>query len=71
MIRGDGTVRVTVDVFWHIDQSVNSCTRPDMFDNVYFKLKYPSLDLLVHKISEIGPTALLYKIDMEHVFSLI
>ena len=38
------------------------------FDNVEFKLKYPTVDLLVEKINEIGPSALLYKIDLERAF---
>ena len=32
---------------------------------VHFKLKYPSIHLLVQKISEIGPSVLLYKINLE------
>ena len=66
--KPDGKVRVIVDLSWPIGQSVNSCTIPGVFDNVQFQLKYPSIDLLVQKISEIGPTALLYKIDLERAF---
>ena len=66
--KPDGNVRVIVDLSWPIGQSVNSCTVPGVFDNVPFHLKYPSIDLLVQKINEIGPTALLYKIDLERAF---
>ena len=34
---------------------MNSCIIPGVFDNVQFQLKYPSIDLLVQKISEIDP----------------
>ena len=66
--KPDGNVREIVDLSWPIGQSVNSCTTPGIFDNVQFQLKYPSIDLLVQKISEICPSALLYKIDLERAF---
>ena len=66
--KPDGKVRLIVDLSWPIGQSVNSCIIPGVFDNVQFQLKYPSIDLLVQKISEIGPTVLLYKIDLERAF---
>ena len=66
--KPDGGVRVIVDLSWPLGQSVNSCVTPNYFDNVEFKLKYPTVDLLVEKINEIGPSALLYKIDLERAF---
>ena len=66
--KPDGGVRVIVDLSWPIGQSVNSCVTPNYFDNIEFKLKYPTVDLLVEKINEIGPSALLYKIDLERAF---
>ena len=59
----DENVRVIVDLSWPIGQSVNSCTTPAIFDNVHLKLTYTSIDLLVEKISEICPGALIYKMD--------
>ena len=35
--KPDGNVRVIVDLSWPIGQSVNSCTKPGIFDNVHFK----------------------------------
>ena len=62
---GGGGVRVIVDLSWPLGQSVNSCVTPNTFDNVEFKLKYPTIDLLVEKINALGPNALLYKIGLE------
>ena len=33
-----------------------------------FQLKYPTIDQIVHKINEIGPDALLYKVDLQRAF---
>ena len=33
-----------------------------------FVLKYPTIDMVIEKIKEIGPNALLYKIDLERAF---
>ena len=33
-----------------------------------FILKYPTIDMVIKKIKEIGPSALLYKIDLERAF---
>ena len=66
--KPDGGVRVIVDLSWPLGQSVNSCVTRNYFDNVEFKLKYPTIDSLVEKINVIGPNALLYKIDLEREF---
>ena len=66
--KPDGGVRVIVDLSWPLGQSVNSCVTPKYFDNVEFKLKYPTIDSLMEKINAIGPDALLYKIDLERAF---
>ena len=41
---GGGGVRVIVDLSWPLGQSVNSCITPNFFDDVQFKLKYPTID---------------------------
>ena len=46
----NGNVRIIVDLSWPTCQSVNTCTLPDMIDNVNFKLNYLSTDLLVQKL---------------------
>ena len=38
------------------------------FDEIEFSLKYPSIDLVVDKIKEIGPHARLFKVDLQRAF---
>ena len=64
----DGGVRIIVDLSWPIGQSVNSCVAADIYDNIPFKLQYPTIDQVVQKIQEYGPTCLLYKVDLERAF---
>ena len=49
--------------------SVNSCIPSDIYDiNIPFKLKYPTIDLEVEPIKEIGPSAKLFKVNLECAF---
>ena len=66
--KPDGGVRIIVDLSWPIGQSVNSCVATDIYDNIPFKLQYPTIDQVVQKIQEYGPTCLLYKVDLERAF---
>ena len=50
--KPDGGVRVIVELSWPLGQSVNSCVTPNYFDNIEFKLKYPTIDLLVEKLMQ-------------------
>ena len=52
-------MRVTVDLSWPKGASVNSCIPSDIYDDMPFKLKYPTFDLIVEHIKENRP---LYKI---------
>ena len=45
--KPDGGVRVIVDLSWLIGQSVNSCIPDNMFENINFVLKYPSIDMII------------------------
>ena len=66
--KPDGGVRVIVDLSWPIGRSVNSCIPDNMFENINFVLKYPSIDMIIQKIRQLGPKALLFKIDLERAF---
>ena len=66
--KQDGGVRIIVDLSWPIGQSVNSCVAADIYDNIPFTLKYPTVDQVVQKIQEYGPTCLLYKVDLQRAF---
>ena len=66
--KPDGGVRVIVDLSWPKGASVNSCIPSDTYDDMPFKLKYPTIDLIVERIKEIGPSAKLFKVDLERAF---
>ena len=66
--KPDGGVRVIVDLSWPIGTSVNSCIHDNQFDCMSFNLKYPTIDMVIEKIEELGPEALLYKVDLERAF---
>ena len=68
LIFSDGGVRVTVDLSWPKGESVNSCIPSDIYDDMPFKLKYPTFDLIVEHIKEIGPSTKLFKVDLESAF---
>ena len=66
--KPDGGVRVIVDLSWPAYKSVNSYIPDNVFDEMNFILKYPTIDMVIQTIKEIGPNALLYKIDLERAF---
>ena len=51
-----------------IGQGVNNCVPGDVFDEIAFTLKYPTVDLVVEKIREMGPKSLLFKVDLQRAF---
>ena len=57
-----------IDLSWPKGASVNSCIPSDIYDSMLFKLKYPTIDLIVQHIKEIGPSAKLFKVDLERAF---
>ena len=66
--KPDGGVQVIVDLSWPLSNSVNSCIPDNQFDVMSFNLKYPNIDMIIEKIQEIGPEALLHKVDLERAF---
>ena len=66
--KPDGGVRVIVDLSWPLDGGVNSCVPSNYFDFIQFQLKYPSIDNVVEKIKQFGPTYKLFKIDLQRAF---
>ena len=66
--KPDGGTRVIVDLSWPDNASVNSCVPLEYFDFLKFQLKYPTIDNLVEKIKTLGPSTLLYKIDLQRDF---
>ena len=66
--KPDGGTRVIVDLSWPRHCSVNSCVPTNFFDFIEFQLKYPTIDNLVGKIIQMGPTALMFKVDLQRAF---
>ena len=66
--KPDRGVRVIVDLSWPINNSVNSAIPDDRLDILCAKLKYPTIDNLVEKISILGPSAQLYKVDLQRAY---
>ena len=60
--------RVILDLSFPVGKSVNDRVPKDQYFGSYFELKYPSVDDIVQSLKELGPTALLYKIDMSGAF---
>ena len=44
----DGRVRVIVNLSWPKGASVNSCIPSDIYDDMPFKLKYPTIDFVTY-----------------------
>ena len=66
--KPDGATRIIVDLSWPVGASVNSCVPSNVYDDVPFILKYPTIDQVVERIKLVGPSALLYKVDLERAF---
>ena len=63
--KPDGGVRIIVDLSWPQGNSVNSCVPSDIYDDIPFLLKYPTIDQVVERIQLLGPSAMLFKADLE------
>ena len=66
--KPDGSHRIIVDLSWPHEESVNSCIPDYLFDEIHFTLRYPNVDHIVGRIQELGPDALLYKVDLKHAY---
>ena len=59
---------VIVGLSWPLGQAINSCINSNYHDNIEFTLKYPTIDYLVHQISQLSPETLKFKVDLERAF---
>ena len=66
--KSDGGTRVIVDLSSPLGAGVNQFVPSDIFDFMEFQLKYPTIDHIVQKINDIGPDALLYKVNLQRAF---
>ena len=68
MTRGRCGPRLIIDLFWPLGAGINQFVPDDLFDFMEFQLKHPTINHIVNKINEVGPAALLYKVDLQRVF---
>ena len=67
--KPDSEVRRTiVDLSWPKKFSVNDGVMKDKYLGSSFVLNYPSVDDIIKKVIELGPGALLYKVDISLAF---
>ena len=66
--KPDGGIRIIVDLLWPQGASVNSCVPSDIYDDIPFTLKYPTIDQVVERIQLMGPSAMLFQVDLEQAF---
>ena len=57
-----------VDLSWPCGASVNAGVQKDTYLNSKFALTYPSVDQIVNRILQLGPSSLIYKIDISRAF---
>ena len=66
--KPDDTRRIIVNLSSPYGDSVNDRISNGVYDVTDFELKYPSVDNIVDAIHELGPDALLSKLDVSRVF---
>ena len=60
--------RVIIDLSWPQGASINHFTRPNIYLNTAYKLQYPTVDHITAYLRELGPEALIYKVDLSRAF---
>ena len=60
--------RVILDLSFPLGHSVNEGVPKNKYLGTYFQLSYPSIDDMVSKLKQLGPEALIYKIDISRAF---
>ena len=60
--------RTIMDLSWPKGMSVNDGVQRDQYLGTYFTLHYPSLDNITNALKQLGPQALIYKIDISRAF---
>ena len=65
---GTNKRRAIVDLSWPHGFSVNAGVEKHKYLGTYFELRYPSIDNIVQAVKEVGPSALMFKIDISRAF---
>ena len=60
--------RTIMDRSWPQEASVNAGVKKNIYLDTYFKLYYPSVDNITTALRNLGPGAMMYKIDISRAF---
>ena len=60
--------RTIMDLSWPREASVNAGVKKNIYLDTYFKLYYPSIDNITTALRNLGPGAMIYKIDISRAF---
>ena len=63
--------RVIMDLSWPPGRSVNDGIGKNQFLGFQTKLQFPTIDVMARRIWELGPTALMFKVDLSRFFRQI
>ena len=63
--------RVIVDLSWPKQASVNHKIVSDIYMNIAFKFKFPTVDDIVDRIISLQGKCLLYKVDIQRAFRIL
>ena len=57
-----------MDLSWPKGTSVNNGVAKDVYLSTHYELKFPSVDLIMNSLRNLGPSVQMYKIDISRVF---
>ena len=60
--------RTIIDLSWPKSHAVNTGVHKNIYLGTYFKLQYPSIDNITMALNNLGPGAMLYKVDISCAF---
>ena len=66
--QGSDNRRTIVDLSWPHGCSINDGVHKNRYLDSYYYLSYPSIDNIVDRLKNLGPGALLYKVDISRAF---
>ena len=60
--------RTIIDLSWPKGHAVNTGVHKNKYLGTYFKLQYPTIDNITMALNNLGPGAMLYKVDISRAF---
>ena len=65
---GSDNRRVSIDLSWPKEHSVNAGIDKNSYLNTEFALTFPTIDHITHELKKLGRSAHIFKIDMSRAF---